>query len=465
MKKNLSLLCLVAMLFEVHTALAGDVKTEKVTLVGKRIVEFVPEGYDAYRTPSLMLVREPEKIGEVPQNWTLIPQFTSVDGKANASLNVPAGTSLYGGGEVTGPLLRNGQKIKLWNTDNGMYRVDGGSRLYQTHPWVLGVRPDGTAFGVLFDSFWKAELITNSDKIEFNTEGAPFRTYVIDRKTPQEVLKGLAELTGTISMPPRWSLGYHQSRFSYVPEARVKEVADTFREKKIPCDVIVVVAFGQILSKEILDYPKFGCINVHASLLPRWRGAAPMQWAILEGDEKTGVTTMQMAEGLDTGDMLLKAETVIEKEDTAETIHDRLSEMGKDLLLETLEKVEKGEIVPQKQDDSLSCYAKMLKKDMGKIDMNWDAAKVERYIRGMNSWPSAYTTFRGKTLKLWRANVLAENTGEKPGTVVDVLKNSFIVQTGDGCLEFLEVQLEGKKRMDAGSFLRGVKIEKGDCLC
>ena len=107
----------------------------------------------------------------------------------------------------------------------------------------------------------------------------------------------------------------------------------------------------------------------------------------------------------------------------------------------------------------------MLKKDMGKIDMNWDAAKVERHIRGMNSWPSAYTTFRGKTLKLWRANVLAENTGEKPGTVVDVLKNSFIVQTGDGCLEFLEVQLEGKKRMDAGSFLRGVKIEKGDCLC
>ena len=142
----------------------------------------------------------------------------------------------------------------------------------------------------------------------------------------------------------------------YTP-ARVKDAEFVEQLRKIPCDVIVVVAFGQILSKEILDYPKFGCINVHASLLPRWRGAAPMQWAILEGDEKTGVTTMQMAEGLDTGDMLLKAETVIEKEDTAETIHDRLSEMGKDLLLETLEKVEKGEIVPQKQDDSLSCYA------------------------------------------------------------------------------------------------------------
>ena len=246
-------------------------------------------------------------------------------------------------------------------------------------------------------------------------------------------------------------------------KARNEEFIEKLRTYN--ADIFVVVAFGQILSKEILDYPKFGCINVHASLLPRWRGAAPMQWAILEGDEKTGVTTMQMAEGLDTGDMLLKAETVIEKEDTAETIHDRLSEMGKDLLLETLEKVEKGEIVPQKQDDSLSCYAKMLKKDMGKIDMNWDAAKVERYIRGMNSWPSAYTTFRGKTLKLWRANVLPWNTGHKPGMVVDVLKNSFIVQTGDGCLELLEVQLEGKKRMDAGSFLRGVKIEKGDCLC
>ena len=200
----------------------------------------------------------------------------------------------------------------------------------------------------------------------------------------------------------------------YTP-ARVKDAEFVEQLRKIPCDVIVVVAFGQLLSKEILDYPKYGCINVHASLLPRWRGAAPMQWAILEGDEKTGVTTMQMSEGLDTGDMLLKAETVIEKEDTAETIHDRLSTMGKYLLLETLEKVEKGEIVPQKQDDSLSCYAKMLKKDMGKIDMNWDAAKVERYIRGMNSWPSAYAEFRGKTLKLWRANVLPWNTGHKHG--------------------------------------------------
>ena len=245
---------------------------------------------------------------------------------------------------------------------------------------------------------------------------------------------------------------------------KIREAQAVEELRKYNADIMVVIAFGQILPKEILEMTPYGCINVHASLLPSYRGAAPIQWAVINGDKVSGVTTMQMAEGLDTGDMLLKAETVIEKEDTAETIHDRLSEMGKDLLLETLEKVEKGEIVPQKQDDSLSCYAKMLKKDMGKIDMNWDAAKVERYIRGMNSWPSAYTTFRGKTLKLWRANVLAENTGEKPGTVVDVLKNSFIVQTGDGCLEFLEVQLEGKKRMDAQAFLRGYTVEEGMML-
>ncbi len=238
MRKRISLLQMAVFFFTAQVAWAGNIKTEKVTLVGNGIVEFIPVGYDVSRTPSLILSHEPEKKGGVPENWKLVPQFTMTDGKANASLDVPAGTSLYGGGEVTGPLLRNGQKIKMWNTDNGMYRVDGGSRLYQTHPWVLGVRPDGTAFGVLFDSFWKAELITNSDKIEFNTEGAPFRTYIINRESPQAVLKGLAELTGTISMPPRWAIGYHQSRFSYVPEARVKEVANTFREKKIPCDVI-----------------------------------------------------------------------------------------------------------------------------------------------------------------------------------------------------------------------------------
>lgn len=250
----------------------------------------------------------------------------------------------------------------------------------------------------------------------------------------------------------------------YTPvKVKDPEFVDTLQQ--IPCDVIVVVAFGQILSKDILDMPTYGCINVHASLLPRWRGAAPMQWAILEGDDKTGVTTMQMAEGLDTGDMLLKAETPIEADDTAETLHDRMSVMGKELLLKTLDALLKGELTPVPQKDEESCYAKMLTKDLGKISMNWNAEKLERYIRGLNSWPSAYTTWKGKTLKLWRAKVISGNTEEVPGTIVEVGKNSFTIQTGDGKLEILEVQLEGKKRMDAGSFLRGVSVEKGDVLC
>lgn len=250
----------------------------------------------------------------------------------------------------------------------------------------------------------------------------------------------------------------------YTP-VKVKDPEFVKTLRQIPCDVIVVVAFGQILSKDILDMPAYGCINVHASLLPRWRGAAPMQWAILEGDEKTGVTTMQMAEGLDTGDMLLKAETPIEADDTAETLHDRMSVMGKELLMKTLDSLGKGELTPVPQNDEESCYAKMLTKDLGKISMNWNAKKLERYIRGLNSWPSAYTTWKGKTLKLWRAKVISGNTEEAPGTIVEVGKNSFTIQTGDGKLEILEVQLEGKKRMDAGSFLRGVSVEKGDVLC
>lgn len=250
----------------------------------------------------------------------------------------------------------------------------------------------------------------------------------------------------------------------YTPE-RVKDPSFVEQLRRIPCDVIVVIAFGQILSQEILDIPPYGCINVHASLLPRWRGAAPMQWAILEGDAKTGVTTMQMDAGLDTGDMLLTCETEIRPDETAQSLHDRMAIMGRDLLLETLSKLERGQLKPEPQREEESCYAKMLNKELGRLDMNWEAQKVERYIRGLYSWPGAYTGYKGKTLKLWRAEVTGRETGEAPGTVVEVAKDSFTVQTGKGCLRLLEVQLEGKKRMDAGSFLRGVKIEKGDKLC
>lgn len=250
----------------------------------------------------------------------------------------------------------------------------------------------------------------------------------------------------------------------YTPE-RVKAPEFVEELKKISCDVIVVVAFGQLLSQEILDMPRYGCINVHASLLPRWRGAAPMQWAILEGDKKTGITTMQMDIGLDTGDMLMKTEVEILPEETGESLHDKMALLGGGLLLETLEAAEKGTLQPTAQNGEDSTYAKMLTKEMGRLDMTWEAVKLERYIRGLNSWPSAFTGYKGKTLKLWRAEALQEETGEKPGTVVDVAKDSITVQTGKGCLRLLEVQLEGKKRMDAASFLRGVKIEKGDILC
>lgn len=250
----------------------------------------------------------------------------------------------------------------------------------------------------------------------------------------------------------------------YTPK-RVKEPEFVDQLRQIPCDVIVVVAFGQLLSKEILDYPKYGCINVHASLLPRWRGAAPMQWAILEGDTHTGITTMQMDVGLDTGDILLTTEVAIAPEETGESLFDKMAPLGSDLLLQTLEEVSAGKLKPIAQKDEDSTYAGMLKKEMGKLDFSWDAVKLERYVRGLNSWPSAFTGFRGKTLKIWKAQVLEEETGEKPGTVTRVEKDSFTVQTGKGCLKLLEVQLEGKKRMDASSFLRGIQIEKGDVLC
>lgn len=250
----------------------------------------------------------------------------------------------------------------------------------------------------------------------------------------------------------------------YTPQ-RVKDPEFVKMLQEIPCDVIVVVAFGQILSKEILDFPQYGCINVHASLLPRWRGAAPMQWAILAGDAKTGITTMQMDVGLDTGDMLLKKEVDIDPEETGESLHDKLAGLGGDLLLRTLSAAGKGELHPISQEDDQSTYASMLKRDTGRLDLTWDAAKLDRYIRGLNSWPSAFTGYQGKTLKIWKAEVLDRETGETPGTVIETAKDSFTIQTGKGCLKLLEVQLEGKKRMDAGSFLRGVHVEKGEILC
>ena len=235
--------------------------------------------------------------------------------------------------------------------------------------------------------------------------------------------------------------------------------------EKIAPDIIVVAAFGQIISKEILELPKYGCINVHASLLPAYRGAAPIQWAVINGDKESGVTIMQMDEGLDTGDMLLKTVVPLDEKETGGSLFDKLSKAGADLLLKTLDALENGTVTPQKQGESPTAYAKMLTKDMGAIDWNRPAKELERLIRGLNPWPSAYTKLNGKTLKIWAADVCGQ-TGEKaqPGTVLKAEKDEFLIQTGEKILSVKELQLEGKKRMDTAAFLRGCHLEKGMIL-
>ena len=229
-------------------------------------------------------------------------------------------------------------------------------------------------------------------------------------------------------------------------------------------DVIVVVAFGQIIPKSILEMPKYGCVNVHASLLPKYRGAAPIQWAVIDGEEKSGVTTMQMDMGLDTGDMLLKKEVVLEEQETGGSLFDKLSQVGAELLMETLKGLEAGSIVPEKQpEESPTPYAAMMTKELGKIDWNKDAVSIERLIRGLNPWPSAYTKMGEKTLKIWSAEV-HEGGDAFPGTVVKSGKSGLFIQTGEGILEVKELQLEGKKRMEADAFLRGYIVEEGTVL-
>ena len=226
-------------------------------------------------------------------------------------------------------------------------------------------------------------------------------------------------------------------------------------------ELFVVAAFGQILSKEILDMPKFGCINIHASLLPKYRGAAPIQWAIILGEKETGVTLMQMDEGLDTGAMLAKCVVPIEATDTGESLFDKLALAGAKLLIDTLPAVEAGTLNPQPQKDEESCYARMIKKEMGRLDWKKSAAELERLVRGLNSWPSAFTYLNGKTLKIWEAAVEEGNSTKKPGEVAEVTKEAIKVQTGEGLLVLKNVQLEGKKRMDVKAFLLGYPLEAG----
>ena len=249
----------------------------------------------------------------------------------------------------------------------------------------------------------------------------------------------------------------------YQPK-RIREAECVEELRKYQADIMVVVAFGQILPKEILEMAPYGCVNVHASLLPKYRGAAPIQWAILDGEEVTGVTTMQMNEGLDTGDMLLKTEIRIEEKETGGSLHDKLAAAGAKLCVETLRGLEAGEIQPIPQGDSTTSYAKMLDKQLGNIDWSRSAIEIERLIRGLSPWPSAYTNWNDKVMKIWDAKVSKETTSEEPGTIIKVEKEAFYVQTGKGSLQICELQIPGKKRMDAGAFLRGYQIKESERL-
>lgn len=234
--------------------------------------------------------------------------------------------------------------------------------------------------------------------------------------------------------------------------------------RKYKADIMVVIAFGQILPKEILEMTPYGCVNVHASLLPKYRGAAPIQWAVINGEKVSGVTTMQMDEGLDTGDMLLKTEIILEEKETGGSLHDKLAEAGAKLCVRTLEALEAKTVTGEAQGESPTEYARMLDKSLGKIDWSWDAQSIERLIRGLNPWPSAYTDWNGKVMKIWEADVLDTDTEEAPGTVTAVLKDGFCVQTGRGSLKVRSLQIPGKKRMDADAFLRGYQVDAGTVL-
>ena len=242
---------------------------------------------------------------------------------------------------------------------------------------------------------------------------------------------------------------------------QVKDEAFLHILRELNPDVIVVVAFGQILPREVLELPQYGCMNVHASLLPKLRGAAPIQWSVIDGDEESGVTIMQMDEGLDTGDILLVERCRLSPKETGGSLFDKLSLLGGPLILQALEQAENGGLSPVPQKEEEHTYAKMLNKALGKMNFTKSAVELERLIRGLNPWPSAYTYIDGKMLKIWAAEVTKGQTGAEPGTVIQADKQSFTVQTGEGGLQILSLQLEGKKRMDTEAFLRGFHVSVG----
>ncbi|MFR4352384.1 MAG: methionyl-tRNA formyltransferase [Roseburia sp.] len=294
--------------------------------------------------------------------------------------------------------------------------------------------------------------------------------------TLEEIIAAGHEVALVVSQPDK-AVGRSKAlRYTPVKACAIAHSIEVYQPEKVrdpACieylrgyqpDIIIVEAFGQIIPKAILDIPRYGCVNVHASLLPKYRGAAPIQWAVIDGEAVTGVTTMRMDEGLDTGDMILKREIVLAEDETGGSLFDRLAEVGAKLCVETMAAIEDGTAVYTPQDSSQATHTAKIQKELGSIDWTKDARSIECLIRGLNPWPSAYTRFFDKTLKIWKAKAVFGESQAAPGCIVKVERERFFVQTGDGLLEISEVQLEGKKRMAVEAFLNGCTVEEGTCF-
>jgi len=266
-----------------------------------------------------------------------------------------------------------------------------------------------------------------------------------------------------LTPPPVKQLAMARGIPVYQPlKLRLPEVVETLRT--LSPDLIVVVAYGQILPKSVLDIPRYGCINVHASLLPKYRGAAPINKAIIDGETETGVTTMVMDVGLDTGDMLVKHTTRIAPDETAGELHDRLALLGREAMTETLKQLCAGTLVREQQNDALSCYAPMLKKEDGRLDWTRSAVQLHNQVRGLDPWPGAYTFLAGEPLKLTRTRPLGEAHTAAPGTVLATSRDGVHIACGQGVLSIGELQLPGRRRLPAADFLRGCPLPAGTCF-
>lgn len=266
-----------------------------------------------------------------------------------------------------------------------------------------------------------------------------------------------------MGMPPVKELALKYDLPVYQPiKARDEEFVNILKD--LNPDLIVVVAFGQILPKSILDIPKFGCVNVHVSLLPKYRGAAPINWVIINGEDKTGVTTMYMDEGLDTGDMILTSEFELNDEITAGELHDIMKEEGAKVLKETIDLIEKGEAPRIPQNHEEFTYAPMMNKTLGQIDFSKSAKDIHNLVRGVNPWPSAYTTYKGQTMKIWKTKVLSESSDKVPGTILKVDKEGIRVSTKDNVILISEIQMPGKKRVLVEEYIKGNSIETNEIL-